>query len=79
MAKLTSPSIFQSLEQRLVRDWRIVIRRSWSFWGNILLSVASGVAGGFSYDGTFYWTMAIANLAVAALRLTLQKGFDDAD
>jgi hypothetical protein len=59
---------------KIVANWRTVIRKSLSFWGNILIAVAMGVAGGFSMDGTFYWSMAAANFAVAILRLVFQGG-----
>ncbi|MBX5143245.1 hypothetical protein HJB79_31545 [Rhizobium lentis] len=62
---------------KLVSNWRAVVRKSLSFWGNILIAVAMGIAGGFSVDGTFYWSMAVANFAVAILRLIFQKGFSD--
>lgn len=65
---------------KLTRNWRsIILKGSLSFWGNIALAVASGIAGGFSYDGTFYWSMALANFAVAALRLVAQKGLTNGD
>ena len=61
----------------LVSNWRTVVRKSLSFWGNILIAAAMGIAGGFAIDGTFYWSMALANFAVAILRLIFQKGFND--
>ncbi|MBB4574378.1 hypothetical protein [Rhizobium lentis] len=61
----------------LVRNWKRVVRRSLSFWGNVLLAIASGIAGGFAADGTFLWSMAAANLAVAALRLVMQRSLSD--
>lgn len=64
------------LDRVLVDDWRRLLRISWSFWGNVLLAVTLGIAGGFTADGTFYWPMAIANLAVAVVRLVSQGGKD---
>lgn len=65
---------------KLARNWRsIILKGSLSFWGNIALVAASAVAGGFASDGTFYWLMALANGAVAALRLAYQKELSDGD
>lgn len=64
---------------KLARNWVTVAKRSWSFWGNILLALAMAVAGGFAYDGTFYWAMFAAQLVVAVLRLLHQGGFGNAD
>jgi len=63
---------------KLTPNWKSIITGgSFSFWGNVLIAVASGIAGGFAYDGTFYWSMALANGAVAILRLIYQKAVID--
>ncbi|CAN7581576.1 hypothetical protein [Rhizobium leguminosarum] len=64
---------------KLVSDWKRVAARSFSFWGNVALAVASGAASGFTADGKFLWTMAGANLVVAALRLIMQRSLSDGE